>query len=194
LSEIPSKDTIRKNLLKLRNQLPQDDKVRFSKIINNKIIKSREFKLANSIGVYYPIGSEVQTFDIIQESLNMNKKIGLPRIINSNIIKFYLIIETSLDQVKLTKEKYGVIENTDSDIELTSIDLLIIPGIAFDKYCNRIGYGKGFYDRYICNNNPGNKIGLAFERQLVGSIPINENDKKVDFIVTEKNNYYFEKA
>ncbi|MFB5599276.1 MAG: 5-formyltetrahydrofolate cyclo-ligase [Nitrososphaeraceae archaeon] len=193
MSKIYSKEVIRKNILNLRNQLTENDKLIFSKLINEKVLKSKEFKDAKCIGIYYPIGSEVYTFDIIHESLKMNKKIGLPRVINSQSIKFYRIMEKSLDQVKLEKDKYGVMVNKNSNIELELIDLLITPGVAFDKHCNRIGYGKGYYDRYICTNNPTNKIGLAFEKQLVDHIPINENDKKLDIIVTETNKYYLEK-
>lgn len=190
MSTTNAKEVIRKNVLELRNQLSDNDIIKFSRIINKKIINSKEFKNAKCIGIYYPIGSEVQTFDIIRESLKMNKKIGLPRVINSQIIKFYLIIEKSLGQIKLTKEKYGVMVNSDSNIDLQPIDLLLIPGVAFDKYCNRIGYGKGFYDKYIETTNPANKIGLAFQKQIVENIPINKHDKNLDLIVTEKNNYY----
>lgn len=193
MSKIYSKEVIRKNILNLRNQLTENDKLIFSRLINEKVIKSKEFKDAKCIGIYYPIGSEVYTFDIIHESLKLNKKIGLPRVLNSQSITFYRIMENSLDQVKLEKEKYGVMVNKNSNIELELIDLLITPGVAFDKHCNRVGYGKGYYDRYICTNNPTKKIGLAFEKQLVDHIPINENDKKLDIIVTEKNKYYLEK-
>lgn len=191
MSPINPKEIIRKNVLEIRNQLSDIDIIKFSKIINKKIITSKEFKNANCIGIYYPIGSEVQTFDIIRESLIMNKQIGLPRVINSEIIKFYLILEKSLGQIKLTKEKYGVMINSDSNVDLESIDLLLIPGVAFDKKCNRIGYGKGFYDKYIQTTNPAKKIGLAFQKQIVEQIPINKHDKKLDLIVTEKNNYYY---
>lgn len=191
MSPINPKEIIRKNVLEIRNQLSDIDIIKFSKIINKKIINSKEFKNANCIGIYYPIGSEVQTFDIIRESLIMNKQIGLPRVINSEIIKFYLILEKSLGQIKLTKEKYGVMINSDSNVDLEAIDLLLIPGVAFDKKCNRIGYGKGFYDKYIQTTNPAKKIGLAFQKQIVEQIPINKHDKKLDLIVTEKNNYYY---
>ncbi|MDR4510940.1 MAG: 5-formyltetrahydrofolate cyclo-ligase [Nitrososphaeraceae archaeon] len=191
MSPINPKEIIRKNVLEIRNQLSDIDIIKFSKIINKKIITSKEFKNANCIGIYYPIGSEVQTFDIIRESLLMNKQIGLPRVINSEIIKFYLILEKSLGQIKLTKEKYGVMINSDSNVDLESIDLLLIPGVAFDKKCNRIGYGKGFYDKYIQTTNQAKKIGLAFQKQIVEQIPINKHDKKLDLIVTEKNNYYY---
>jgi len=191
MSPINPKEIIRKNILEIRNQLSDIDIIKFSKIINKKILNSKEFKNANCIGIYYPIGSEVQTFDIIRESLRMNKQIGLPRVINSQIIKFYLILEKSLGQIKLTKEKYGVMINSDSNVDLEAIDLILIPGVAFDKKCNRIGYGKGFYDKYIETANPAKKIGLAFQKQIVEHIPINKHDKKLDLIVTEKNNYYY---
>jgi len=99
-------------------------------------------------------------------------------------------MENSLEEVEFTKGKYGIMENIASTVELDQIDLLIIPGVAFDDECNRIGYGKGYYDRFLGKNDIGYIVGLAFENQMVKYIPINELDQKVDCIITNKNNYY----
>lgn len=185
-----SKEEIRKKTLSKRNQLSEKDRDMFSRIIFNKLLESEEYKKADRIAVYYPVGSEVQTLEIIRDALINKKKVGLPRIINDNEIKFYQIIEKSLEEVEFTKGKYGIMENIDSTVELDLIDLLIIPGVAFDDECNRIGYGKGYYDRFLGQNDTGYIVGLAFENQIVEYIPINELDQKVDCIITNKNNYY----
>lgn len=185
-----SKGEIRKKTLSKRNQLSEKDRVMFSRIIFNKLLESEEYKKADRIAVYYPVGSEVQTLDIIRDALINKKKVGLPRVINDNEIKFYQIMEKSFEEVEFTKGKYGIMENIDSTVELDPIDLLIIPGVAFDDECNRIGYGKGYYDRFLGKNDIGYVVGLAFENQMVKYIPINELDQKVDCIITNKNNYY----
>lgn len=185
-----SKEEIRKKTLSKRNQLSEKDRVMFSWIIFNKLLESEEYKKADRIAVYYPVGSEAQTLDIIRDALINKKKVGLPRVINDNEIKFYQIMEKSLEEVEFTKGKYGIMENIDSTVELDPIDLLIIPGVAFDDECNRIGYGKGYYDRFLAHNYTGYIVGLAFENQIVKYIPINELDQKVDCIITNKNNYY----
>lgn len=185
-----SKEEIRKKTLSKRNQLSEKDRVIFSKIIFNKLIESQEYKKADRIAVYYPVGSEVQTLEIIRDALINKKKVGLPRVINDDEIKFYQIMENSLEEVEFTKGKYGIMENINSTAELDLIDLLIIPGVAFDDECNRIGYGKGYYDRFLGKNDIGYIVGLAFENQMVKYIPINELDQKVDCIITNKNNYH----
>ncbi|HLN34391.1 MAG TPA: 5-formyltetrahydrofolate cyclo-ligase [Nitrososphaeraceae archaeon] len=185
-----SKEEIRKKTLSKRNQLSEKDRVIFSKIIFNKLIESQEYKKADRIAVYYPVGSEVQTLEIIRDALINKKKVGLPRVINDDEIKFYQIIEKYLEEVEFTQGKYGIMENIASTVELDQIDLLIIPGVAFDVECNRIGYGKGYYDRFLGQNYTGYIVGLAFENQIVKYIPINELDQKVDCIITNKNNYY----
>lgn len=185
-----SKEEIRKKTLSKRNQLSEKDRVMFSRIIFNKLLESEEYKKADRIAVYYPVGSEVQTFEIIRDALINKKKVGLPRVINDDEIKFYQIMENSLEEVEFTRGKYGIMENITSTAELDQIDLLIIPGVAFDDECNRIGYGKGYYDRFLGKNDIGYIIGLAFENQMVKYIPINELDQKVDCIITNKNNYH----
>jgi 5-formyltetrahydrofolate cyclo-ligase len=185
-----SKEEIRKKTLSKRNLLSEKDRVMFSKIIFNKLIESQEYKKADRIAVYYPVGSEVQTLEIIRDALVNKKKVGLPRVINDDEIKFYQIMEKSLEEVEFTKGKYGIMENIASTVELDQIDLLIIPGVAFDHECNRIGYGKGYYDRFVGQNDTAYIVGLAFENQIVKYIPINELDQKVDCIITNKNNYY----
>jgi len=185
-----SKEEIRKKTLSKRNQLSEKDRVIFSKIIFNKLIESQEYKKADRIAVYYPVGSEVQTLEIIRDALIKKKKVGLPRVINNDEIKFYQIIEKYLEEVEFTQGKYGIKENIDSTVELDQIDLLIIPGVAFDVECNRIGYGEGYYDRFLGQNYTGYIVGLAFENQIVKYIPINELDQKVDCIITNKNTYY----
>ena len=180
------KSNIRKDILYKRNSISQSEIVSTSKIINDRVISSKEYQISQTIGAYYPIGSEVKTFDIIRHSIENKKNIALPRVIDSTEIKFFKVIEDKFEQIKFTKGKYGIYENSTSNTIINKIDLLIIPGIAFDMNGNRIGYGKGYYDRYLSLGNANCIMGLAYETQIVNNIPNNEHDIPVDFIITEK--------
>ncbi|HVP81874.1 MAG TPA: 5-formyltetrahydrofolate cyclo-ligase [Nitrososphaeraceae archaeon] len=187
---ILSKNQIRQEISRIRNSLSESEIVHSSNIINSKVISTKEFKNARSIGIYYPIRSEVKTFEIIKHSLATKKTIGLPRIIDSKRIAFFKIMEKSLEEIKLTKGKYGILENVISDFILEEMDLLIIPGIAFDLQGNRIGYGKGYYDRFLSSRKVNYIIGLAFENQIIKKIPYTEYDIPVDLLFTEKRTIY----
>ena len=185
-----SKYQIRQEILRIRNSLSEPEIIHSSNIISRKVLSTKEFKNARSIGIYYPIRSEVKTFEIIKHSLATKKTIGLPRIIDSKRIAFFKIMEKSLEEIKLTKGKYGILENVISDFILEEMDLLIIPGIAFDLQGNRIGYGKGYYDRFLSSRKANYIIGLAFENQIIKKIPYTEYDIPVDLLFTEKRIIY----
>jgi 5-formyltetrahydrofolate cyclo-ligase len=185
-----TKYEIRQEILRIRNSLSETEIVNRSNIISNKVLSSKEFKKAQSIGTYYPIRSEVKTFEIIKHSLATKKTIGLPRIIDSNRIEFFKIMENSFEDIKLTKGKYGIVENLMSDSIIEEMDLLIIPGVAFDLQGNRIGYGKGYYDRFLSTRKLNYIIGLAFENQIIEKIPTTEYDIPVHVLFTEKRIIY----
>jgi 5-formyltetrahydrofolate cyclo-ligase len=180
------KSEIRKNILFKRNSLSEYEIINNSKIISDRFISTNEYKNSKSIGAYYPTGSEVKTFDIIKHSIERNKEVGLPRVIDSTKIEFFKIMEESFEKIKFTKGKYGIFENSTSTTNMEKMDLLIIPGIAFDLQGNRLGYGKGYYDRFLSLRKVKYIIALAYETQLVNEIPNNEHDIPVEIIITEK--------
>ena len=181
-----TKSEIRRKILSQRNSIYTNTIIMNSKSINNNIIATEEYRSSKSLGIYYPIGSEVQTFELIRHSLNDNKIVGLPKIIDSTTIEFFKINGNSFEKISFRKGKYGISEPAISTEAIDKIDLLIIPGIAFDLKGNRIGYGKGYYDRFLSSRKANYKIGLAYEIQLLNHIPHNELDVPVDIIVTEK--------
>ena len=181
-----AKSDIRKDILYKRNSLSESEIINNSKIINLRVIATKEYQSSKSIGAYYPTGSEVKTFDIIKHSIDNKKEIGLPRVIDSTKIKFFKIIEDSFEKIKFTKGKYGIFENSMSTISIDQMDLLIIPGIAFDSQGNRIGYGKGYYDRFLSSRKARYVIGLAYETQVINESPNNDYDIPVNIIITEK--------
>jgi len=181
-----AKSDIRKDILFKRNSLSEFEIINNSKIISIKVIATKEYQTSKCIGAYYPIGSEVKTYDIIKHSIDNKKEGGLPRVIDSTKIEFFKIIEDSFEKIKFTKGKYGIFENSMSSTSIDQMDLIIIPGIAFDLQGNRIGYGKGYYDRLLSSRKAKYIIGLAYEAQVINEIPNNDHDIPVNIIITEK--------
>ena len=99
--------------------------------------------------------------------------------------------------LSLKKNFYGIPEPDSEDVNSVyddKVEIIITPGVAFDKKGGRIGMGKGFYDKYFESNPKPVKIGLAFEEQVFDSVPSDEKDKPVDFIITDKNIYICDKS
>ncbi len=165
------------------------------KIINeikNKDVKSEiicgklDIILSNyqKIGFYAAMDNEVNLDYLIKKYLIMNKKIALPKIID-NDLKFYYI--NNLNELKINDQKYKIREPIENNIvDINMLDVIIIPGLLFDKFYNRLGHGKGFYDRCL-KNYLGLKIGVCFDEQLFYLIPNNLNDIKMNMIISEKN-------
>ena len=173
-----NKNEIRKAVLKRRNETVEKKKK--SDNICRKVINSAEYKRAEVVACYLPIGSEVITSLLINDALLSGKKIALPKTEGENM-RFFEYKEGSV----LKEGNFGVFEPVDtSEISPADIDLFIVPGVAFDKEGNRIGYGKGYYDKYM-KDTCKTKIGLAFKTQMVDHIKSEQNDIKMDKVVTE---------
>jgi len=178
-----NKSAIRKKILRIRKKIKlQKNLINFENII--KIIK-KEKNIGKLIGGYYPYNYEIDAINILEKFEKYKYKISLPKVKKNYQMEFF---EWS-SKDPLTINKYGIPEPISNKVIYPSI--LLVPMVAFDKYSNRIGYGGGFYDRYIKKIKKKNKkiltIGLAYSFQKVKEIPISKHDIKLDFIVTEKN-------
>jgi len=137
------------------------------------------------VGGYYPFNYEINTIDILKKFEKFNFKISLPKIKKNSQMDFFLWTTKS----PLSINKYGIPEPISNKVVYPSI--LLVPLVAFDRHLNRVGYGGGFYDRYIKKLKKTKKIitiGLAFSFQKVKSVPTNKYDIKLDFIITNKKN------
>lgn len=175
------KQDIRKIYLNKRKNLNEKFVSENSEIIQNKLFLMKEYLCSESICVYMDTQMEVQTNRIILNALGNNKKVAIPKIEN-NVMNFYYIKDIS--QTKLGNFKIN--EPITKDIVKNDNPLIIVPGIVFDKKKNRIGYGMGFYDKYLNENKNCKKIALAFDFQIVDSVPYSQNDIKMDIVITEK--------
>ncbi len=173
------KDELRNKYKIIRDNIK--DKDIKSSIIKNKVINTIEYQNSKVIALYKNLGSEVKTNELIDYALNDNKIVVLPKVIGNTLV-FY-----KTDNKSFTKSKYNIYEPIETDI-VDNIDLFIVPGICFDKYKNRLGFGKGYYDRALKTNSK--KIGICFEEQIYENrIKVDPFDIRMDKIITDKNIY-----
>ena len=171
-----NKDEIRKDMTFLRKNIP--NKCELSKVIMNKIIKLDILKKSKVIALYNSMPNEVDTILLIKKYLN-KKIVLLPKIVDDKMA----FIEINHDTVYI-KSKIGVEEPIGKPY-LGNIDLIIVPGLAFDNKGNRLGFGKGYYDKYLFDKNIF-KIGICFDLQIVDKVPVNNLDISMDMVISEK--------
>ena len=149
-----------------------------------KIIKKRPNKKNSNIALYYPSNFEVNVLKIFDIQYFEKFKFLLPIIKKSNSMDFHIWRKNDI----LCLNKYGILEPIKSLKAEPSV--ILVPLIAFDKSKNRIGYGKGYYDKILNKYSNLDKrvlsIGVAFSFQKYNKIPINNKDFKLDYIITEK--------
>ena len=179
-----NKNDIRNLLKNKRLNLSKDEVLAKSRQIKKRLYRIDEFKKAKNILFYISYDGEVFTHDVIKEAF-FDKIVVVP-ISNK---KDYSLILSKLNSFKdLEEGPYGILEPKKErikEISIDEIDLIIVPGIAYDINGNRIGHGKGYYDRLLKNTN-AIIVALAFEFQIMENIPTDEHDKPVDIIITEK--------
>ena len=175
------KSEIRNKIIKLRKEnYSKDLRIDFRSII--KILKKRKQK-KKIIGGYYPYNHEVNVMPLLEKFEKSNYIISLPKIGKNSSMNFF--VWSTNDPLNINE--YGIPEPITN--RMIFPDVLLVPLVAYDKNCNRVGYGGGFYDRYIKRTKKIKNIltiGLAFSYQKVKKIPIEKNDVKLDFIITEK--------
>lgn len=176
------KNTLRKEFLAKRKALPDNLKIKYSKTICGYIMNMPQFKSAKTIAVYSAIGSEVDLSSLVFES---DKKVLLPVCMEGNT----LVFKTVGDDTTLEKGSFGILEPKENQATTPpdEIDLLLVPGVAFDKTGGRIGYGKGYYDRILpFVSTECETVGVAYSLQLADKIETEPHDVKVGLIVTEE--------
>jgi 5-formyltetrahydrofolate cyclo-ligase len=185
------KERIRRSMLKKRNSMSQSEVMEKSNLIQFHVFRSNHFAISESLGVYLPIGNEVRTQEIIQRGLDSAKKVALPSI-ESDRMRFYQLNDSLLRESSLVIGKFGIREPHKDGVEVTKLDLLIVPGIAFDYRGARIGYGRGYFDRYIKNAKVSFSLGLGYQFQLVSRpLPQSNWDQRINGLSTENGILYF---
>ena len=176
-----NKSEIRKKIFQLRKK----NYFKNLHINTNKILKFLEtINIKNKIiGGYYPYNYEADTLELLKKLEKKNYLISLPKINKNNKMNFY---QWSFKD-PLAINIYGIPEPISK--KKVNPEVLLVPLVAYDGELNRLGYGGGFYDRYISSVKQDKKIikiGLGFSFQKINKLPTNQYDKKLDYIITGK--------
>ncbi len=173
------KAPLRNLLLEKRDNTSFDLLKIASKKIQKRLKKNYAFKNAQKIGVYFPIGSEILTQDIIQELLSNAKEVFLPKVIGDKM-EFRKIVDFS----SLQKGSFDIMEpKNDCKID-NKLDVILVPTVGITPNGIRLGYGHGFYDKFLAENKT-TTISLTLEKQIVKNIPKSKHDIIINWIMTE---------
>lgn len=174
-----SKSELRKHFSKIRKETDKS----YEEIIRKIFLASEEYINAKTIFAYYPIGDEFDTLPILAKALEDGKSICLPKCNKSDhSMKFVEIRSLKKD---LSPGNYNIPEPSDNNEKEKLPDLFIIPALSCDPYGNRLGYGGGYYDRYLRNHPHIPKIVLMNENQISDRLPCEDTDIPIDIIITE---------
>lgn len=186
-----TKKEIRRKILEIRGKMTLEECEDKSIEIISKVLQSEQFHKARNLLVYVDYQNEVQTHRLIEVSLQRGKRVFCPKIIE-NEMKFFQIMALSeltegykgiLEPAEIKEKQWEKYMQTDASKQKT---LVIMPGVAFDRYKHRIGYGKGFYDRFLKSfGNVVSTIALCFTCQLAEQIPYEEFDVIPEYLYTE---------
>ena len=174
------KKTLRKKFISKRNSLASDYRNSSTNTIFATLEEQNFFESSEKIFIYVGFGSEITTETFIKKWIN-KKQIFVPKIENG---KMNLIHLKSWDE--LAPGHFGVLEPTSSDYYEGKIDLVVTPSIVFDNNGYRLGYGKGYYDKYFSSREYDISVGLSYHKLLQDNVPKEDHDIKVDVIITEE--------
>jgi len=184
---------LRRGFLKKRDNLSRIEIESGSKKIEQRLFTLPEFQKARTIMFYVSFRSEVETDNMIRNALDLKKKVVVPVVEGEKIEAR----EIENPEKELAKGTFGIREPREGfskKVDPKEIDLVVVPGVVFDKRGGRLGYGRGYYDRFLRSKSirpmmhgPSKRVlvGLAFHSQITGKIPLLEKDVRVDKIVTE---------
>lgn len=180
-----NKKELRKIIIEKRDNIYKEEKAVMDKNIIFSLKEKEFYKNSKNIFIYLGFGSEIDTMSYIQDFINEGKHIFIPRT-DIKTKKMEAVEITSLDGLK--ENKYGILEpnNNKEEFYKNNLDLIILPGVAFDHNGRRIGYGGGYYDRYLEDIDKRIiKVALTYDFQLLENVPAEEHDIKADYIITE---------
>lgn len=177
---ITNKKITRNTIKEMRLKLSEEEVQRLSKECVSKVLQFPEILDADTVCVYMSTGNEIDTSDIIRFCLENGKRVAAPRV-EGEAMEFYYFEDAS----ELQQGAFDIWEPTGTERVTDEESLMIMPGVAFDLNCNRIGYGNGYYDRYLSLHPKMTTIALAYEFQIVGKIKQEIHDVRPEMIVTE---------
>ncbi|MCP3666734.1 MAG: 5-formyltetrahydrofolate cyclo-ligase [Gammaproteobacteria bacterium] len=180
------KQALRREIFRLRKSLSDDDRKRRSNLIMQNLVEGGFLDGKRNVHLYYPINNEVCTIELIETLWKTGVNVIMPRtVVPGNTIANHIV--SSFDQLEIGA--FDLQEPKTVTPEYTGhCDIILAPGLVFDYQLNRMGYGGGFYDRFLSNTS-ALKVAPAYDFQLKESIPVEDHDVRMDHIVTEERIY-----
>ena len=176
------KNQLKESILAKRNSLSKEEILEKSDKIKDSLFNLDQYKTSKTVMFFVSFKSEVNTHDMIKEALK-NKTVIAPKVVHHEIEPSVIIDFDNL----VPSGKFGILEPIEAmKIAYKNIDLILVPGIVFDKEGHRIGYGLGYYDKFLAKVPKAIKIGLTFDFQVINKIPREMHDVPVDMIVTDE--------
>lgn len=179
------KKAIRKQVFCFRKEVPDEEILEKSRSITKKVIELQEWKDASCIFAYMDFNKEVMTGELIETAWKQGKRVAVPKVKGKKMTFHYI---TEFNQCETSN--FGIAEPVEGLPEADTTDaLIIVPGVAFDKDLHRIGYGGGYYDRFLSVHNELPTAAVAFSWQLMEEIPSEPTDIKPNYLITEHDIY-----
>lgn len=182
------KKDIRKKILETRKGMDPMEVDRLSHRIISSLLKVTEFKNSKNVMAYLSFDNEVDSQELIKYCKEQGKRIFIPYCKKEG----YKMIPTEIKDIKkeVIRNKFGYMEHKLEYLRPANIedmDIIILPGVAFDKKCYRIGYGSGYYDRFLKNvKDKIPTIGLSYDFQILSTVQVEDFDVPLDYVITEK--------
>lgn len=177
-----SKEGLRRLFREKRSALSAETRAEASTQIVDHLVAQEAFQESMGIGAYWSLEEEVDTRALIEKCFEMGKRVYLPRVNKEETrLEFCLFLG---DVADLRPGPFQIQEPTTPESPSESIDLIVVPGLAFDMRGHRLGYGAGYYDRFLANKQ-AHLAGVAFDIQTIDILPVGDHDVAVDMVVTE---------
>lgn len=170
---------LRHEMLELRSGLNSDVKKRFDEIVCGKLKQLSTKRKVDVIHCFIPMKEEVDVLPFIKWALDNKIQVVCPKVAPGRKLK--TIKATSV--FELEQGVFNTLHPT-GNVEYTGkIDLIVIPGLAFDNCLNRLGYGGGYYDKFLLEHPESYKVAVQYPFQIISEVPVERHDVKVDYLI-----------
>jgi len=187
VSELPAhrlkqaQRALRRAILAERDAATEDDRSARSAAIADRFLGLPETADAETVLAFWSFGSEVETAPLISLLRSEGKTVALPRIEGGDVVPV-----VAAPGAPMSETSFGAMEPEGPALDVAELDLVVVPGVAFDRSCGRVGYGGGYYDRLLDKRREGvAAIAIAFALQIVDRVPTGAIDRRIDGVVTE---------
>ncbi len=173
------KAEVRKRIRELKRAVPTEEKLRRSEVIMAHVEEMPEFRKAQVVLLYWSMADEVQTHNFVDKWYKQ-KQLLLPCVLGDDLV----LRQYTGPECLVAGEQFGIGEPTGPEYtQLDRIDIIVVPGVAFDKSGNRMGRGRGFYDRLLKSTPNAVKVGVAYSFQMMEEIPMEPHDVAMNYVI-----------